>query len=69
MSRYLGLLGERFVKFRLGLVGKFIDDVPPEYAVCEFHCRKPRCVSAEWLHCEGRLSLQTSGPRAIARTS
>ena len=34
---------------------QFVGEVPRDYALCEFDCRKPQCREAEWKNCARRL--------------
>lgn len=42
-------------KIRLWLRGEVVEDVPPELAACEFHCRVHECLHDHWETCENRL--------------
>jgi len=35
---------------------QWIREVPEEFALCEFDCRKLQCLEGEWDTCERRLS-------------
>jgi hypothetical protein len=35
---------------------QILQEVPDEYALCEFDCRKSQCTLEEWKSCERRLS-------------
>jgi hypothetical protein len=37
------------------VVGQFTREVPKEYALCEFDCRKPQCHEGDWENCMRRL--------------
>jgi hypothetical protein len=49
---------------RLGTLTRFwqwfkdqwIREVPEEFALCEFDCRKLQCFEGEWATCDRRLS-------------
>ena len=56
MFKYAAFVGTFFGKLTRSLKGQIVSDVPPEYALCEFDCRKGQCQHDEWLHCPNRLS-------------
>ena len=57
MSNHVALPGMRFFgRLTRSLKDKIVSDVPPEYARCEFDCRKTQCRYEEWLSCPNRLS-------------
>jgi len=56
MSKYLALPNINFGKLGLWLKKPMISDVPPDFAFCEFGCRKTQCRFDEWSHCKNRLS-------------
>jgi hypothetical protein len=66
MSRYAVLLGTFFGKLTRSLKGQIVGDVPPDYALCEFDCRKTQCQFNEWLHCPNRLSYLALEARLAA---
>jgi hypothetical protein len=66
MFKYAALLGTFFGKLTRSLKGKFVGDVPPDYALCEFDCRKTQCQFNEWLHCPNRLSYLVLEARLTA---
>jgi hypothetical protein len=35
--------------------GQIIGEVPAEDSLCEFDCRKPRCIESEWENCVRRM--------------
>jgi hypothetical protein len=35
---------------------QWIREVPEEFALCEFDCRKLQCFEGEWATCDRRLS-------------
>ncbi len=37
------------------LMGKLVQDVPSEDAMCEFDCRKRQCKLGQWKNCERRI--------------
>jgi hypothetical protein len=40
----------------LRLKNEWIQDVPEEKAVCEFDCRKERCLFGDWSDCQWRFA-------------
>jgi hypothetical protein len=43
-----------FGKLLLWLINH-ANEVPEEFAVCEFDCRKTECLTGDWSQCERRL--------------
>lgn len=66
MFKYAALLGTFFGKLTRSLEDKIVGDVPPDYALCEFDCRKTQCQFNEWLHCPNRLSYLALEARLTA---
>ena len=44
------------------------EEVPSEYALCEFECRKPQCLQWEWANCARRIRQAEGGlmPRSAS---
>jgi hypothetical protein len=66
MSKHLVILHTFFGKLALRLKNEIVRDVPPEYALCEFECRKTQCQFNDWLHCANRLSYLALEERLAA---
>jgi hypothetical protein len=45
------------LRLRYSIRDGLVQDVPVEYAICEFDCRKPECTLAEWTTCKRRLEM------------
>jgi hypothetical protein len=41
---------------RVWLKERFIDDVPPEDAFCEFECETSECQLGDWVTCKRRFT-------------
>ena len=61
MFKYLTLPNPILHRWRVWLKDRFIDDVPPENAFCEFECEKSECQPGLWETCKRRLAYHELG--------
>lgn len=52
-------MGTRIVRWFNGKVlSRFIVEVPPDMAACEFECRRTDCRQEEWAACPNRRRIE-----------
>jgi hypothetical protein len=61
MFKYLTLPNPILHRWRVWLKDRFIDDVPPEDAFCEFECEKSECQLGHWVTCKRRFTYLELG--------
>ncbi len=48
-------IGSLFRLLRQAINRQLIAEVPEDFALCEFDCRKRQCIQGEWEACERRI--------------